>query len=129
MAGDDEVKKFMQEQGMFVPGVYEAPEIRAVVPQHLVRCGFTSAYDIKFGFEAGAGAVLCLMKDISGVTITGITQGEVTYMKTEEAIAQRFVDLDEVALYESLGFCFGREARPFEPTYKEVSGAVPRIYQ
>jgi 6-phosphofructokinase 1 len=129
MDEDDEVAKFMQEQGMFVPGVYEAPEIRAVVPQHLVRCGFTSAYDVKFGLEAGSGAVLCLMQGISGVTITGITQGEVTYMKTEEAIEQRFVDLDEVALYESLGFCFGREAAPFEPEFKEVSGAIPRIYQ
>ncbi|NQT87160.1 6-phosphofructokinase [bacterium] len=122
------VKAFMRKQGMYVPGIYEAPEIRAVVPQHLVRCGFTSAYDVKFGLEAGAGAVLCLQQDIIGVTVTGITKGEVTYMKTEEAIEQRFVDLDEVALYENLGFCFGRTGATLEPTFQQVSGAVPRIY-
>lgn len=124
-----EVAAFMKAQGMFVPGVYEAPEIRAVVPQHLVRCGFTSAYDVKFGLEAGAGAVLCLQQDITGVSITGINKGQVTYMKTEEAIEQRFVDLDEVSLYESLGFTFGRKTVALDPTCRQVSGTVPRIYE
>jgi 6-phosphofructokinase 1 len=114
---------------MFVPGVYEAPEIRAVVPEHLVRCGFTSAYDANFGLQVGAGAVLLLVEGISGVTVTGVTCGKVSYMQTEQAIKQRHVDLREVALYEQLGFCFGREPASFEASFEEVSGAVPRIYQ
>ncbi len=123
------VKAFMKAEHMFVPGIYEEPEIRAVVPEHLVRCGFTSAYDVKFGLEAGAGAVLLLLQGITGVTVTGVSCGVVSYMKTEEAIKQRYVDLSEVALYEQLGFCFGRKPQPFEPTFQEVTGMIPRIYQ
>ena len=129
MKADPEVAQFMKAAGMFVPGVYEDPEIRAVVPEHLVRCGFTSAYDVKFGLEVGAGAVLLLLQGITGVTVTGVTTGKVTYMKTEDAIKQRYVDLREVALYEQLGFCFGRKPQRFEPVFEEVSGAIPRIYQ
>jgi len=129
MKADPEVEEFMKAQGMYAPGVYEAPEIRAVVPQHLVRCGFTSAYDVKFGLEVGAGAVLLLVQGISGVTVTGFTCGKVSYMRTEEAIKQRKVDLREVALYEQLGFCFGRRPAALEASFEEVSGAVPRIYQ
>ena len=126
---DPDVPDFMRASGMLVPGVYEAPEVRAVVPEHLVRCGFTSAYDVKFGMEVGAGAVLLLARGISGVTVTGVTCGKVSYMKTEEAIKQRNVDLREVALYEQLGLCFGREPATFEPAFEEVSGMIPRIYQ
>lgn len=126
---DPDVPDFMRASGMLVPGVYQAPEVRAVVPEHLVRCGFTSAYDVKFGMEAGAGAVLLVAHGIFGVTVTGVTCGNVSYMKTEEAVKQRDVDLNEVALYEQLGFCFGREPTRLEPTFEEVSGAIPRIYQ
>jgi 6-phosphofructokinase 1 len=129
MAADPEVERFMKAQGMWVPGVYEAPEIRHLVPEHLVRCGFTSAYDVKFGLEAGAAAVLCLCQGIFGVTVTGINRGKVTYMETEEAIKQRFVNLSEVALYEQLGFCFGRRPAGYAPTFEEVSGEIPRIYE
>ena len=128
MEADPDVPSFMRAAGMFVPGVYEEPEIRAVVPEHLVRCGFTSAYDVKFGLEVGAGAVLLLLQGITGVTVTGLTCGEVRYMRTEDAIKQRYVDLREVALYEQLGFCFGRKPAPFEATFREVSGAIERIY-
>ena len=37
MKDDGSVPEFMKAHGMYVPGVYVAPEIRAVVPQHLVR--------------------------------------------------------------------------------------------
>ena len=129
MKADPEVVEFMKAQGMFVPGVYEAPEIRAVVPQHLVRCGFTSSYDVKFGLEVGTGAVLCLLEGIYGVTVTGLNRGKVTYMKTEEAIEQRHVDPLEVGLYEQLGFCFGREPAAYGVTFEQVSGRIPRIYE
>lgn len=129
MAHDPEVARFMKAQGMYTPGVYEAPEIRTVVPQHLVRCGFTSAYDVKFGLEVGAGAVLCLLRGITGVTVTGLNRGKVTYMRTKEAIKERQVELREVALYEQLGFCFGRKPAVFRPTFQEVRGKIPRIYE
>ena len=129
MKGDPEVAAFMKAQHMYVPGVYEAPEIRHLVPEHLVRCGFTSAYDVKFGLEVGSGAVLCLLQGITGVTVTGIRCGNVQYMNTAEARKQRFVDMREVGLYEQLGFCFGREPAAYAPTFEEVSGAIPRIYE
>jgi len=119
----------MKAHGIYVPGVYEMPEIRPVVPQHLVRCGFTSAYDVKFGHEVGAGAVLLLLKGISGVTVTNVDCGVVKYMKTKDAIEQRKVDKREVALYEQLGYCFGRKAADYEVSFEEVSGAIRRIYK
>ena len=48
----------MKKVKMFVKGLYEIPEIREVRPGHLVRCGHSSAYDVNFGKEAGAAAVL-----------------------------------------------------------------------
>ena len=128
MDADGAVPEFMRAHGMYVPGIYTAPEIRAVVPEHLVRCGFTSSYDVKFGHEVGAGAVLLLLEGISGVTVTNVDCGVVKYMKTEEAIEQRFVDVREVALYEQLGYCFGRAAGALEPSFEQVSGAIRRIY-
>jgi len=129
MKKDASVVELMKAQAMYVPGVYEGPEIRAVVPQHLVRCGFTSSYDVKFGLEVGAGAVLLLLQDITGVTVTNVDCGVVKYMQTEEAIKQRQVDLREVALYEQLGYCFGRKAADFDASIEEVHGAIRRVYK
>ena len=128
LKGDPAVAAFMKEQAMYVPGVYEEPEIRVVVPEHLVRCGFTSSYDANFGTEAGASAVLLLLNGQSGVTVTGQRDGTVSYMKTEEAIRQRFVTEGQIGFYEQLGFCFGR--KPQEPAYdfQQVSGLIDRMY-
>jgi len=125
---DPEVVAFMKEQGMYVPGVYERPEVRVVVPEHLVRCGFTSSYDANFGMEAGAAAVLLLLKGFSGVTVAGQRNGRITYMKTRAAIKQRHVSPQQIAFYERLGFCFGRKPRKPRVTVEEVRGAVPRMY-
>ena len=51
--GDGDVKDFMKDQKMFVEGLYEVPEVRAVSPGHLVRCGHSSVYDVNFGKEVG----------------------------------------------------------------------------
>ena len=45
-----------------------------------------------------------------------------------EAIKQRFVDLDKVALYEQLGFCFGRVREEFLAANEKVTGKIGRIY-
>jgi 6-phosphofructokinase 1 len=128
LKADAEIKSFMAEQGMFVPGLYEIPEVRVIVPSHLVRSGFTSAYDANFGMEAGASAVCCLLNGITGVTVTGFYDGHIHYMDTKEAIKQRFIDLDQVTLYEQVGICFGRVREEFEPKFTEVSGMIQRIY-
>ena len=128
LKADPEVKKFMQDTGQFVQGLYEIPEIRSVRPGHLVRCGASSSYDVNFGKEAGAGAVLLLRKGITGVTICGIKGNEILYQKTAEVIKQRHVDLDLVALYENMGFCFGREPRRYDGRPVEITGIIDRIY-
>lgn len=125
---DPEIKQFMTEQGMFVEGQYTLPEIRAIIPNHLVRCGFTSSYDVNFGMEAGAGAAYLLLQGVCGVTVTGYYKGKVNYMEIAEAISQREVDLDQVALYEQLGFCFGRVRQDFTAKHGKVSGKIDRIY-
>ncbi len=128
LKADDEIKDFMKREGLYVEGVYEVPEVRTIVPTHLVRSGFTSAYDANFGMEAGASAVHLLLNGYSGVTVTGYYDGTIHYMKTADAIKQRYVDLDQVNLYEQVGFCFGRVRQDFVAEFKEVSGMIERIY-
>jgi len=128
MEEDDDIKQFMKEVGLFVDGVYEALEIRHIVPEHLVRCGDSSAYDTNFGFEAGAAAVLLLMDGMSGVTVSEVNGGTINYIPAEKAIQQRHVDLEEVALYETMGVTFGRKPARYKPTFQEFKGTVGRIY-
>lgn len=126
MKKDPEIKDFMMETGMFVPGVYEKPEIREVLPGHLVRSGQSSAFDVNFGLQAGAAAVALLKEGISGNTIVKVAGTEIRYQSTAEVIKQRHVDLDEIALYEKLGVCFGRKPGDFKPVLKQVSGPIER---
>ena len=77
---------------------------------------------------AGGSAVCLLTEGISGVTVTGFHRGKIDYMPVAKAIKQRYVDLDEINLFEQLGFCFGRVRQEFEPGHKEVKGYVQRIY-
>ncbi|MBN2534438.1 MAG: 6-phosphofructokinase [Spirochaetales bacterium] len=123
---DPEIPSFMKREGMFVEGLYETPEIREVTPGHLIRSGKSSAFDVNFGIEAGAAAVLCLLNDITGVTIVNVHEGEVRYMPTKDAIVQRHVDLKTVALYETLGISFGRNPVAYTPQFKENAGKVDR---
>jgi 6-phosphofructokinase 1 len=118
----------MKRQGMFVEGLFEVPEVRTIVPSHLVRSGFTSAYDANFGMSAGANAVILLLRGISGVTVSGYQKGTVYYMEIKEAIKQRNVDLDDVAVFEQLGFCFGRVREEFEPKVEMEKRFPQRIY-
>jgi 6-phosphofructokinase 1 len=123
---DPSIKKFMEEQGMFVPGLYEVPEVRDVKPEHLVRSGKSSAFDVNFGMEAGAGAVVLLLKGISGVTVQDVKKGEIRYLPTEKAIKERTVDLDMISFYESLGICFGRKPVAYKAKFKENKGEIER---
>jgi len=113
---------------MFVEGLYYIPEIRTITPSHLVRSGFTSAYDCNFGMEAGATAVCLLLDGIYGVTTTGMSKGKIFYMDIKEAISQRCVDASQVALYEQLGFCFGRIREEYQASFERISGRIDRIY-
>jgi 6-phosphofructokinase len=123
---DETIKDFMKQTKMFVPGLYEVPEVREVRPGHLVRCGNSSAYDVNFGKEAGASAVLLLEKGITGVTFVRLSGNQIVYMNTPEAITQRHVSLDNVVLYESLGICFGRTKAALNPEFKQVTGKIDR---
>lgn len=125
---DPRMPAFMKETGMFVEGVYEIPEVREIHPGHLVRAGNSSAYDINFGFEAGAAAVLLLLEGKTGMTISRVKGRKIEYIEASKAITQRYVDLEHVAMYESLGICFGRKPAAFDPILREVDGVYDRIY-
>jgi len=112
---------------MFVEGLYEAPEVRVVEPGHLVRCGSSSVYDVNFGKEVGASAVVLLTKGLSGYTVIGMHRGTIHYMETAAAIEQRYVDLKEVGFYEQLGYCFGREPVEIELDFQEETGRIERL--
>ncbi len=116
---DKDVEAFMRRSGMYVPGIYAIPEAREVTPGHLVRSGHSSAYDVNFGYKAGAGAVVLLREGKTGNTITGVEGQKIMYMPTTEAIKRREVDIEELALFESLGTCFGRKSVDFNPELHE----------
>lgn len=127
LKADPQIKKFMKKSHIFVEGIYQIPEARYVTPGHLVRCGHSSAYDANFGIEGGAAGVILLKKGISGVTIVGVVGKQVRYLKTEDAIKQKLVDVNQVALHESLGICFGRKKEAYSPELKEIK-EVPERY-
>lgn len=126
MKADKSIEDFMKETHMYVEKLYEIPEVRSVTPGHLVRCGRASAYDVNFGKEAGAAAVNLLVKGINGVTVSDVKGKEIRYMSAEKAIIQRHVDLDQVALFEQLGTCFGRRPAEYTPQYLELKGSPER---
>lgn len=126
LKADPEIKGLMKKAKMYVEKMNEIPEVRSVVPGHLVRSGQSSAYDAIFGKEAGAAAVLLLTKGIVGVTVVGIDGNKVRYMESKKAIEQRHVDLDQVAIYEQMGVCFGRPTTPFKPVFEKAEGRISR---
>jgi len=128
LKADAEVKGLLRRYGLFVAELNEVPEIRPVTPGHLVRCGQTLAYDVSFGIEAGAAAVHLLVDGISGVTVVGVYGQKVRYMKTELAIRQRYVDLDQVAFHEAIGVCFGRAPGQLALSYVETDQAPERHF-
>lgn len=128
LKADPAMPLFMKETGMFVEGIYEIPEVREIHPGHLVRCGSSSAYDVNFGFEAGGAAVLLLLDGKTGMTVSRVKGRKIEYIESAKAIEQRHVDLDQVALYESMGICFGRTPMAYDPILREVDGVYDRIY-
>jgi 6-phosphofructokinase 1 len=126
LLADPEIKDLMKQAKMFVAKMNEIPEVRSVVPGHLVRSGQSSAYDVNFGKEAGAAAVMLLKQDIVGVTVVGIDGEQVRYMESKKAIVQRHVDLNQVAIYEAMGVCFGRPEATFTPKFEKAEGRIQR---
>lgn len=126
LKNDPEVVEFMKKTGMYAPGVYEIPEVREVMPGHLVRCGGSSAYDVNFGYKAGAAAVVLLLEGKIANTVVNVDGNRIHYMPTSEAIKRREVDIKEVALFESFGICFGRKPQKFEHEFSEVTGGIVR---
>ncbi len=120
---DESFKDFMRQQGLFVEKMNEVPEVREMVLSYLVRSGSTSALDANFGKDTGAGAVVLLINGISGVTITGVVDGKIEYISTDEAIKQRHVNEEMVKFYESMGICFGRKPQPYKPEFVDIEKA------
>jgi 6-phosphofructokinase 1 len=115
VAKDPDIAAAMKEHGVYVEGMNDAPEVREVIPGYLVRSGPATALDAICGMDLGIGAVHLLLRDLTGVTVTGIRDGVVQYVLAAEAIKGRLVDERMIAIYESLGICFGRKPKAFRP--------------
>jgi 6-phosphofructokinase 1 len=126
LKADPSIKELMKKTGIYVEGINEVPEVRAVTPGHLVRCGHSSAFDVNFGKEAGAAAFILLDQGISGVTVSGISNGKIRYIDTKEAIKQNLVNTHQVALYEALGTCFGRTPEKINAKLEKLTQAMER---
>lgn len=126
MADDSDWEEIMKKEGLFVEGIYEKPEIRHVTPGHLVRAGDSTSYDVSFGKQIGAGAVMLLRQGITGVTVAGFENGDIQYMPTKDAIKPRPVDKRTVSLFETQGVCFGRVPTEINPGFKLQNGNIQR---
>jgi 6-phosphofructokinase 1 len=126
LKADPEVKAFMERTGMFAPGVYEVPEVREVTPGHLVRSGHSSAFDVNFGYKAGAAAVFLLIEGKYGNTVVNVEGNHVICQPTAEIIKRREVDIKEIAIFESLGTCFGRKPERFDYEIVDFQGHIDR---
>ena len=82
---DPDTKQLMMREKLYVEGIQELPEIRAVTLGHLVRCGRSSVCDVNFGKEVGASAVILLTSGLSGVTVTGLRHGKIEYIPTRRS--------------------------------------------
>jgi 6-phosphofructokinase 1 len=123
---DPAVKDFMQRTGMFAPGVYEIPEVREVTLGHLVRAGHSSARDVNFGYKAGASAVFLLLEGKQGNTVVNVDGNRIFYQSTAEVIKRREVNVSEIAIFESLGTCFGRKPEKYQYELVEQKGHIER---
>ncbi|MBQ3033157.1 MAG: 6-phosphofructokinase [Deferribacterales bacterium] len=129
MKNDPEMKEFMQKAAMYVDGIFEIPEVREVIPGHMVRSGESTAMDANFGKEAGASAVMLLLDGITGVTFSHLTgDGQIRYMITKDAIKQRHVHPEMISFYENLGVCFGRKPQPSSPKSEAISELIDRVF-
>ena len=81
---------------------------------------------MNFGHKAGAAAVFLLLDGKTGNTIVDVDGQTIRYMPTPEAIKRREVDISEIALFESLGTCFGRRPQKYEFNFVEVKERVAR---
>ena len=126
MKQDGDWKMILKEEGIYVKDIYMYPEIREIVLGHLVRAGETTTYDVAFGKQGGGAAVLLLQEGIKGVTVVGVEHQRITYIPTEIAIEQRLVDINEIAFYEALGVCFGREPEEFHSEFFKQKGEIHR---
>ena len=120
-------KNIFSQSGIFIEGINEFPEIRDLLPGHLVRCGASTPYDVSFGKQCGGAAVQMLLNGIKGVTVAGLENGKIKYVPVKEAIVQRYVDLEDVAFHEKLGVCFGRTPKEkYSPEFEQIKGAISR---
>jgi 6-phosphofructokinase 1 len=121
MKQDSDMNDFMKRNNISVSGVYELPEIREVTPGHLVRSGRSTSYDVNFGREVGAAAVVLVTKGFGGNTVINVRGTKIKYKPTAEVIKQRHVDLNTISFYETLGTCFGRKPDKFTPELLELT--------
>jgi len=119
---DPDMKRLFKEQGLFIEGMNEMPDIRESTPKYLIRSGTTSALDSNYGRDLGAGAVVLLTNDISGVTVTEVNDGTVRFASINSMIKQRHVNDQMITFYESLGICFGRKPEPYRESWQEITG-------
>ncbi len=120
-------KELYKKAGTYIEGINETPEMRDLLPGHLVRCGESTAYDVSFGKQCGGAAVILMLNSIFGVTVAGLDQGTIKYLPVKDAIVQRFVDTKDVEFHEKLGICFGRKVSgEFKPKLEKLEGKISR---
>ena len=112
---DEELQAFLKSMGLFIQDQYEIPEVKVVNPGHLVRCGVAEAYDAIFGQKIGVGGVALALNGDFGYGVIDVKGKIIEKMPIRDMRMKKVVDLDEVALFEEMGYHFGRDPKPYSP--------------
>jgi len=81
---------------------------------------------VNFGYKTGAAAVLLLLEGKAGNTVVNVEGNRIYYQSTAEVIKRREVNISEIAIFESLGTCFGRKPEKFVYEIVEQKGRIER---
>ncbi len=126
---DNELKEFLDKHGVFIKGVQETPNVRAVNLGHTIRAGISDAYDATQGQKYGAAAIECIKRNMFGIGIADVKSDKILTMPIGKLRQQRPVNMETVALYEKMGYNFGRAIIEYKPEIRSIGESeISRIF-
>lgn len=118
---DDSIKQFLKKYGLFIEGVREVPNVRSVNLGHTIRSGISDAYDATQGQKLGTAAVELVKRELFGYGVADVEADKIDIIPIGELRKQRAVNMETVALYEKMGYSFGRKAVEYKPEIRKIS--------
>ncbi len=126
---DEEFKKVLDDHGLFIKGVKESVPVNANKITYTVRSGIADAYDATQGQKLGTAAVELAKKELFGNGVSYVESEKIGLTPIGILRKQRSVNLETVALYEKMGYKFGRNKIDYKPEIIKLdSESINRIF-